>query len=80
MDVTELFSNLQKAWDGIETPAAFFARGDKYKRQLEKAGQAKNPELRLAFALATFKESGKFEPALCKWETKKKPEKTFAKF
>jgi hypothetical protein len=61
-------------------PAAFFARGDKYERQLEKAGQAKNPELRLAFALATFEESGEFGPALRKWESKKKSEKTFAKF
>eukprot|EP00956_Cyclotella_meneghiniana_P030339 scaffold75931_cov19-Cyclotella_meneghiniana.AAC.1 len=80
MDVTELFANLQKAWDGIETPAAFFARGDKYERQLEKAGQAKNPELRLAFALATFEASGEFEPALRDWDAKKKSEKTFPKF
>ena len=80
MDVTELFSNLQKAWDCIETPAAFFARGDKYERQLEKAGQAKNPELRLAFALATFEASGEFDAALRDWEKKKKSDKTFAKF
>jgi hypothetical protein len=32
MDVTELISNIQnqKPWDAIETPAAQFARGDKY--------------------------------------------------
>ena len=80
MDVTELFSNLQKSWDGIETPAAFIARGDKYEHQLEKAGQAKNPELRLAFALATFEESREFGPALCEWEAKQRSDKTFAKF
>jgi hypothetical protein len=34
-----------KPWDGIEAPAAHFARGDKYKRQLLKVGQNKNPEL-----------------------------------
>ena len=34
MDVTELISNIQKPWDGIETPATHFARGDKYERQL----------------------------------------------
>eukprot|EP00804_Cyclotella_cryptica_P025760 CCRYP_002951-RA/>CCRYP_002951-RA protein AED:0.36 eAED:0.36 QI:0/0/0/1/0.5/0.33/3/0/427 len=51
MDVTELISNLQKPWDGIETPGSHFARGDKYERQFLKVGQARNPELRLAFAL-----------------------------
>jgi hypothetical protein len=64
MDVTELFTNIQKPWDGIEAPAAHFARGDKYERQLLKVGQNKNPELRLAFALATFQASGEFESAL----------------
>ena len=44
MDVTELISNIQKPWDGIEAPAAHFARGDKYERQLLKVGQRKNPE------------------------------------
>ena len=44
MDVTELISNIlkQKPWDGIETPAAHFARGEKYERHLLKVGQAKN--------------------------------------
>jgi hypothetical protein len=41
MDVTELISNIQKPWDGIEAPVAHFARGDKYERQLLKAGQRK---------------------------------------
>ncbi len=45
MDVTELFTNIQKPWDGIEAPAAHFARGNKYERQLLKVGQNKNPEL-----------------------------------
>jgi hypothetical protein len=76
MDDTKLFLKLQKSWDGIETPAAFFARGDKYERQLEKA----DPELRLAFALATFEESGEFGPALREWDAKKKSDKTFANF
>lgn len=80
MDITELFSNLQKPWDGIETPASYFARGDKFERQLEKAGQAKNPALRLAFALATFEESGEFEPSLRDWQTRTTTNKTFPKF
>ena len=45
MDVTELISNIQKPWDGIEAPAVHFARGDKYEHQLLKVGQKKNPEL-----------------------------------
>ncbi len=45
MDVTELISNTQKPWDGIEAPAAHFAQGDKYERQLLKVGQSKNSEL-----------------------------------
>ncbi len=60
MDVTELFTNIQKPWDGIE---AHFARGDKFERQLLKVGQSKNPELRLAFALATFHASGEYYAA-----------------
>ncbi len=64
MNVTELFTNIQKPWDGIEAPAAHFARGDKFERQLLKVGQNKNPDLQLAFALATIQLSGKFESAL----------------
>jgi hypothetical protein len=80
MDVTELFTNIQKPWDGIEAPAAHFARGDKFERQLLKAGQSKNPELRLAFALAAFQASGEFEPALRDWEAKSKVDQTFVNF
>ncbi len=45
MDVTELFTSIQKPWDGIEAPAAHFARGGKFECQLLKVGQSKNPEL-----------------------------------
>ena len=65
MDMTELISNIQKPWDGIETPVAHFARGDKYEQQLLKVGQAKKTTLQLAFALLTSQLSGEFEPALC---------------
>ena len=80
MDVTELFTNIQKPWDGIEAPAAHFARGDKFERQLLKVGQKKNPELRLAFALATFHASGEYEPALRDWEAKPTADQTFVNF
>ena len=80
MDVTELTTNLYKEWDGVETPAAHFARGDKYERQLLKAGQKKNPELRLAFAMTHFKADGDFEAALREWDALNKSAKTFSKF
>jgi len=72
MDITELIANIQKPWDAIKTPAAHFARGDKYERQLLKVGQANKPNLRLAFTLSTFQASGEFEPALREWETNPK--------
>jgi len=80
MDVTELISNIHKPWDGNETPAAHFARGDKYERQLLKVGQAKKTKLQLAFALSTFQSSGEFEPALHEWEAKIKADQTFVNF
>jgi hypothetical protein len=80
MDVTELISNIQKPWDSIEAPAAHFARGDKYECQLLKVGHRKNPELRLAFAIATFQSAGKFESALREWEMKPTADQTFANF
>jgi len=80
MDVTELFTNIQKPWDAIETPTAHLARGDKYERQLLKVGQAKKPKLQLAFALSTFQSSGEFDPALCEWDTKPNADQTFVNF
>jgi hypothetical protein len=80
MDVAELISNIQKPWDGIKAPAAHFAQGDKYEHQLLKVGQRTNPELRLAFALATFQSVGDFEPALREWEVKPTADQTFANF
>eukprot|EP00804_Cyclotella_cryptica_P012318 CCRYP_020813-RA/>CCRYP_020813-RA protein AED:0.43 eAED:0.43 QI:0/-1/0/1/-1/1/1/0/236 len=80
MDITELISNLQKPWDGIETPASHFARGDKYEQQLLKVGQACNPELQLAFALVTFQASGEYEAPLRKWQAKPRTDRTFANF
>jgi hypothetical protein len=65
---TTLISNIQKPWDRIETPAAHFARGDKYEHQLLKVGQAKHLTLQLAFTLLTFQASGEFEPALREWD------------
>ena len=38
MDVTRLIKELHEPWDMVEAPATLFARGDKYERQLAKAG------------------------------------------
>ena len=80
MDVTNLMTHLLQEWDGIETPAAYFAKGDRFERQLLKAGQQKNPELRLAFALTHFEKSGEFKPAICEWKALPKTSQSFAKF
>ena len=80
MDVTDLMTHLLQEWDGIETPAACFVKGDRFERQLLKAGQQKNPELRLAFALTHFKKSGEFEPAIREWKALPKTSQSFAKF
>jgi hypothetical protein len=43
-------------------------------------GQARNPELRLAFALATFQASGEYEAPLREWQAKPPADLTFANF
>eukprot|EP00804_Cyclotella_cryptica_P022210 CCRYP_017948-RB/>CCRYP_017948-RB protein AED:0.43 eAED:0.43 QI:0/0/0/1/0/0/2/0/229 len=43
-------------------------------------GQARNPELRLAFALATFQASGEYEAPLRKWLAKPRVDRTFTNF
>ena len=80
LDVTQLTVELQKEWDMVEAPVTYFTRGDRYERQLEKAGQTKNPTLRLAFALATFERSGEYENSLRDWDAKGASVKTFANF
>ncbi len=45
-----------------------------------KVGQRKNPELRLAFALATFQSEGEFESALREWEVKPTADQTIVNF
>ena len=80
LDVTQLMSHLLQEWDGIEAPAAYFAKGDRFERQLLKAGQQKNPELRLAFALTHFEKTGEFEPAIREWKALPATNKSFANF
>jgi hypothetical protein len=80
MDVTRLIKELHEPWDMVEAPTTLFARGDKYERQLAKAGQAANPSLRLALMLATVEASGKYDAAVGKWKARDPAHKTFARF
>ena len=80
MDVKRLLKDLQEPWDMVEAPATLFARGDKLERQLAKAGQAPNPDLRLALMLATVEESGEYEAAVCEWKARSPANKTFTRF
>ncbi|KAL7477531.1 hypothetical protein ACHAW6_003339 [Cyclotella cf. meneghiniana] len=45
-----------------------------------KAGQAANPQLRVAFELATFEASGEFKPSFRKWKGKDPADQTFPNF
>ena len=80
MDVKRLLTELQEPWDMVKAPATLFARGDKYERQLVKAGQAANPDLRLALMLATVEESGEYDAAVREWKNKAPAQRTFKKF
>ena len=80
MDVKRLLKELQEPWDLVEAPATLFARGDKYERQLVKAGQAADPDLRLALMLATVEESGEYDAAVREWKNKDPAHKTFTRF
>ncbi len=51
MDVTELISNIQKPWDGIEALAAHVAQGDKYEHQILKVKQRKTQNYDLPLLL-----------------------------
>ncbi len=64
MDITKLSTKLHKPWDQIENPATLFARGDKYEKQLEKAGIQTSLELCLALAKAVFCKAGKYNNAI----------------
>jgi hypothetical protein len=70
LNVTELITKLQAPWDGIKAPATFFARGYRIERQLVKTGQAANPPLCLAFALAATEATGKYKTMLREWHAK----------
>jgi hypothetical protein len=80
LDVMELITKLQTPLDGIEAPTTFFARGDRIENQLVKTGQAANPMLCLAFALAATEATGEFENSLQEWHTKGTTIKTLPNF
>ena len=63
--------------DLIETPAAHFARGDKYERQLLKVGQAKTRTCNLPSLSWLSKHPENLNLLFCEWETKPKADQTF---
>ncbi|KAL7475025.1 hypothetical protein ACHAW6_000958 [Cyclotella cf. meneghiniana] len=64
MDITKLSTKLHMPWDQIQNPATLFARGDKYEKQLEKAGIQTSLELCLALAKAAFCKAGEYNNAI----------------
>lgn len=80
MDVTELQSELLKPWDQVEAPTTLFERGDKYEKQLIKAGIPAQPTLRLATALSWFQQSGEFDSPIREWNAKPAVDRTFSRF
>ena len=80
MDITELSSKMHEAWDPTEHPATWFARLDKYEKQLEKAGVQRQPTLRLALAKASFRKAGEYNEAIARFEAKAVTQQTFDVF
>ena len=80
MDITELSTKLHEPWDQIKNPATWFARGDKYEKQLEKAGIKTAPELRLALAKAAFRRAGEYNEAIARFDAKNPNQQTVAVF
>ena len=62
-----------------QSASHFFVRGDRIEKQLVKTGQAANPTLPLAFALAATEATGEYENTLRDWHAKEHTIKTFPK-
>ncbi|KAL7480144.1 hypothetical protein ACHAW6_005850 [Cyclotella cf. meneghiniana] len=79
VDIQELISTMDSAWNPTKNPATKFEHDDRIKQQIEKVGIPANPQLCLAFFKAAIKHTGTFDPTICKQETKPNGEQTFAK-
>eukprot|EP00804_Cyclotella_cryptica_P014408 CCRYP_004763-RA/>CCRYP_004763-RA protein AED:0.42 eAED:0.41 QI:0/-1/0/1/-1/1/1/0/247 len=70
VDIQELISTMDTAWNPTENPATKFKRDVKIEQQLEKAGIPANLHHRLAVFRASVKCSGHYDPSICEWESK----------
>ena len=80
IDIQELISILDNAWNPTENPTTEFERDDKIEEQPRKVGIPVDPQCLLALFKATDKHSGTFGPAIRKWEAKPKSDQSFTKF
>lgn len=80
VDIQELISTMDNAWNPTENPATKFERDDKFEQQLAKVGIPADPQRRLALFKAAVKRAGTFDPAIREWEAKPKSDQTFDKF
>ena len=80
VDIQELISTMDKAWNPTENPATKFERDDKIEQQLMKVGIPADPHRRLALFKAAVKRSGNYDPAIREWESKPKADQTFIAF
>ena len=79
VDIQELISTTDRAWNPTKNPATKFEQDDRIKQQLEKVGIPIDPQHRLALFKASIKCTGTFDPAIGEWETKPS-DQTFANF
>lgn len=80
MDITMLSSKMHEPWNPTENPAMWFARLDKYEKELEKAGVQKQPTLHLALAKASFRKAGEYNKAIARFEARAATAQTFDAF
>ena len=79
MNESNLLTKLIKPWEVTENPATTFAHDDKIEKQLIKTF-ANQQKTYLAFVFGAFKGTGKYNPAICKWEAQPTEDKTFTNF
>ncbi len=80
VNIQELISTMDGAWNPTENPATKFERDDRIEQKIKKVGIPVDPQQCLALFKAAIKCTGTFNLAICEWETKPKGKKTFAKF
>ena len=80
VDIQELISTMDNAWNPTKNPATKFECNDKIKQQLAKVSIPADPHRCLALFKAAVKWTITFNPAIQEWEAKPKSNQTFNKF